>query len=412
MEALFQWAKQYGATLHQAAHLHTDRRIVTASSIEANEPLMTLPFDLVITPSLARRALKLSTNIASHEALILYLLDDEHNSAHKPYIEALPKSFPNIPYHWPGAQWDLLRGTNLYGAGQARLRNLRQSHAELCMEVKADLAWDKYLWAHSVLTSRAFSLSLLHEDEQQTEAAVAEEILLPFLDMLDHSPDTAIEWIGDPVTHTVSFRTPKAIAAGSTLINNYGPKSNEELLLGYGFTVENNPYDTVALKLAKTESFTSGVLEEAGVDTSIFYLTVHGASSRPFGCIPWQLVATLRGQFMTSEEASSMMSAGRQDLETMSLNRFPSLETELETFDQLSQMLQHKVTTLSDYQFQDLSTESREELLRTVRTYRDGQLALLTNALNQAQKLMERLEQLYEAGDEQGDSLPWTRSHG
>lgn len=36
---------------------------------------------------------------------------------------------------------------------------------------------------------------------------------------------------------------------GEELFNNYGPKPNAELILGYGFSLPNNPDDTIVLKI-------------------------------------------------------------------------------------------------------------------------------------------------------------------
>jgi len=44
------------------------------------------------------------------------------------------------------------------------------------------------------------------------------------------------------VLHTT---TPK----GDELFNNYGPKPNSELILGYGFSIPRNPDDTIVLKI-------------------------------------------------------------------------------------------------------------------------------------------------------------------
>lgn len=37
--------------------------------------------------------------------------------------------------------------------------------------------------------------------------------------------------------------------AGSELLNNYGPKPNSELILGYGFSIPQNPDDTIVLSI-------------------------------------------------------------------------------------------------------------------------------------------------------------------
>lgn len=42
--------------------------------------------------------------------------------------------------------------------------------------------------------------------------------------------------------------------AGTEVFNNYGPKPNAELLLGYGFVLPGNPDDTTVLKLGGSEA--------------------------------------------------------------------------------------------------------------------------------------------------------------
>ena len=44
------------------------------------------------------------------------------------------------------------------------------------------------------------------------------------------------------VLHTPTSR-------GHELLNNYGPKPNAELILGYGFALPHNPDDTIVLRL-------------------------------------------------------------------------------------------------------------------------------------------------------------------
>ena len=88
-------------------------------------------------------------------------------------------------------------------------------------------------------------------------------VLFPLVDILNHSPDTRIEWKTGP--STLSLVTLDEVCPGEPVLNNYGPKSNEEckvsssrpfqnnadqfvVLLGYGFCLDKNPFDRVALK--------------------------------------------------------------------------------------------------------------------------------------------------------------------
>jgi hypothetical protein len=53
--------------------------------------------------------------------------------------------------------------------------------------------------------------------------------------------------------YTVAIVHHIAVAQGQELHNNYGPKPNAELVLGYGFSLPHNPDDTIVLKLGGFE---------------------------------------------------------------------------------------------------------------------------------------------------------------
>ncbi|EMF10574.1 uncharacterized protein SEPMUDRAFT_150634 [Sphaerulina musiva SO2202] len=72
-------------------------------------------------------------------------------------------------------------------------------------------------------------------------------VLFPVLDILNHQHAAHVDWSFDPGRFTVSISD--AVTQGSEVFNNYGPKSNDELLLGYGFCLSSNPNDQVLLVL-------------------------------------------------------------------------------------------------------------------------------------------------------------------
>ena len=61
-------------------------------------------------------------------------------------------------------------------------------------------------------------------------------ILLPLFDMANHSATAQASWDCESnPTGTVQFRTRDDYRPGEQIFNNYGAKTNSELLLGYGF---------------------------------------------------------------------------------------------------------------------------------------------------------------------------------
>jgi len=72
-------------------------------------------------------------------------------------------------------------------------------------------------------------------------------VLFPGMDASNHSHSAKVDWTFDP--GRFSLACTEGVAAGQQIYNNYGPKGNDELLLGYGFCIPNNLFDTVMLTL-------------------------------------------------------------------------------------------------------------------------------------------------------------------
>ena len=62
-------------------------------------------------------------------------------------------------------------------------------------------------------------------------------VLLPLFDVGNHSPAALAAWSTDAAGRTCALRAEQPYAAGEQVFNNYGLKTNAELLLGYGFVL-------------------------------------------------------------------------------------------------------------------------------------------------------------------------------
>ncbi len=72
-------------------------------------------------------------------------------------------------------------------------------------------------------------------------------VLLPLLDLLNHKPGAKVEW--QARCSFVGLQVLETYNSGQELYNNYGPRDNEGLLLAYGFTIPNNPFDHVVISI-------------------------------------------------------------------------------------------------------------------------------------------------------------------
>lgn len=125
-----------------------------------------------------------------------------------------------------------------------------------------------FKWAAATFTSRSFSSRALRPRDSKYWAAYrhgADErsqtvlidmshasafdfpVLFPGLDIGNHTSEAKIDYLFDPGRFQIKTNT--ATAAGDEVFNNYGPKGNDELLLGYGFCIPGNPHSSVSLTL-------------------------------------------------------------------------------------------------------------------------------------------------------------------
>lgn len=104
---------------------------------------------------------------------------------------------------------------------------------------------DSLFWAATIFTSRAFISTHILPGQETVP------VLFPVIDILNHSPTARVEWDFQPhQSFALKCQAGETFTAGQELFNNYAPKQNDELLLGYGFCLEDNPIEQFALKLA------------------------------------------------------------------------------------------------------------------------------------------------------------------
>ena len=107
---------------------------------------------------------------------------------------------------------------------------------------------------------------MLEENPSLQVSSKTEPVLISGVDSLNHYRARPVTWLVETrpvgqrpvvVNERVPADAPPFVAvvpltetpAGAEIFNNYGAKPNAELILGYGFTLEDNPDDTIVLKL-------------------------------------------------------------------------------------------------------------------------------------------------------------------
>eukprot|EP00927_Polykrikos_kofoidii_P043683 TRINITY_DN37759_c0_g1_i1.p1 TRINITY_DN37759_c0_g1~~TRINITY_DN37759_c0_g1_i1.p1 ORF type:complete len:433 (+),score=59.10 TRINITY_DN37759_c0_g1_i1:68-1366(+) len=154
---------------------------------------------------------------------------------------------------WPRAHRDVLAETALRSSllladseldGWMKLLEEAVSLHSLRLDPREAFTKDRLDWARSMVRSRHFPGVFAGDDVSQSGC------LIPLLDTLNHRD-------GAPVTVKVhadrlEFICDEAVPLGHQVWNDYGTKTNAELLLNYGFALTNNPDDSVDLRLASS----------------------------------------------------------------------------------------------------------------------------------------------------------------
>lgn len=101
--------------------------------------------------------------------------------------------------------------------------------------------------------------------------------MFPVIDILNHTVEAKVEWDFHPLQDFIlKVVDPEAVRPGDEIFNNYGPKQNDELLLGYGFCIPENPVDQFTIKVVLPPS-----VEDAAKQMGLFE-----PNNIPFGMGP------------------------------------------------------------------------------------------------------------------------------
>ncbi|GEQ70961.1 hypothetical protein JCM33374_g4642 [Metschnikowia sp. JCM 33374] len=294
--AVLDWAKSNGAQISQDISFFSIAKGNVGAKSSSPESSIKVPLNIIMKLSDAIKGLGFGTPETFKTAknincpLKLYLAKERaslEQSFFGPYIESLPTSAEiNSPYVWSPEDKQSLQGTNLGSSLRENIALLVEEWWSVVSLVPESIAkpeahfvnlkfyyehkfyddsqlyeyltddkpenWTSfpaYLWASMILKSRSFPSALLRDSHSDVdEIDLCQEdvtMLIPVIDLLNHSPQADVTWTAS--NNYFQFQSHNNNT--DELFNNYGRKGNEELLLAYGFCLENNSADTVALKI-------------------------------------------------------------------------------------------------------------------------------------------------------------------
>ena len=271
-----------GATSAAALHHRPRRvRVATGHALEAGELVASVPLSLLVTQGAAAAASpRHDANVASGtNRIALFLLrqrlGEEGEGDWQPYARALP---PNVSttLAWSAAELAELQASDLAAHSASRRVAVARNHEHVASQVAAaeeaaavpspfSFSEAEFGWALSMVWSRGHQVAMPGAPGGRAEGALA-----PLLDLFDHAADPNVAAANVEGGDALVLRARRAAAAGEAAAVPYGaggPLSNARLLMDYGFCLDANPNDDVALPLscaaAGAEGATAEGLEEA-----------------------------------------------------------------------------------------------------------------------------------------------------
>ena len=240
-------------------------RSIAREDISLASEIGSIPNSLIvsietITPSLSKICPReVLTDLSSSSILSLFLILCRHSEddlPFRPYVDILPELFTALPYNWPESLWKNINSSSLQMVMQKRKDLMFSDYQNLESRISRtgdkklirQLNWSRYLWARCVLMTRFISCGTCPagavEWIQVTSNAFYQcWICLIMIQMLKS--------IGFPQRSGLYFIEARTrLKKGDIVMNNYGRKTNEELLLGYGFAVEINPHLHLSFQLS------------------------------------------------------------------------------------------------------------------------------------------------------------------
>eukprot|EP00439_Symbiodinium_sp_Y106_P051294 s4326_g6.t2 len=268
-------------TREQTENEVSGRGLVARRDIEQYEDLARVPKPLLLTKESSCEVFGeecIPSDMSEYPAIALHLIYEKfvkkEESFWAPYIAVLPSTEEvGASFSWEDEELNTLlngsicRNMSLYLKEQVR-DELERHQATIFKQFPekfpADaFTYDNYVWAYAILFSRAVRLDF--PDGQDEEDTVA---LVPYIDLINHNPnsESRIRGVSEGANVPGITSTERYVVVRSDRYYNkyeqiyitYGRKSNAQLLMLYGFSMERNTQDSVTIaagQLMETSPF-------------------------------------------------------------------------------------------------------------------------------------------------------------
>ncbi|XP_076159735.1 SET domain-containing protein 4 isoform X1 [Alosa pseudoharengus] len=268
---LRRWLKERGfrSKLLIPAHFgDTGRGLMVTSPIKANEMLISLPEQCLLTTStvlgsyLGEYIKRWKPPVSPLLALCAFLIAERHAgslSKWKPYIDVLPQTY-TCPAYFSDDVINLLPpGLRVKARDQReRVWELHSSSAAFFASLQPLLrepavtlfSHDALCWAWCSVNTRTVYMRHPQSPHLSTEPDVY--ALAPYLDLLNHCPQVQVGQVTagfSQANRCYEIRSVQGCSKFHQAFICYGPHDNQRLLLDYGFVAPGNPHAVVYVDL-------------------------------------------------------------------------------------------------------------------------------------------------------------------
>lgn len=357
--------------------------------IQEGDAIMKIPANILIRNSKLKSSVFKDfewTPSFEFEPIMVYLLLEKANSKSvwKPYLDVLPVNFDFHPYFWSNEDLNELEGTGLVQVLQNNKAALQQTHEKLLENfVRPNsnifpeqlFSWDNYFWAYLTVSTRSWAVKFSDMDE-------ADYVMVPLADFLNHDPTAAVGGLSEDDQYFVINAT-RAYSKGEQVFDKYGPKNNFDLLLTYGFALEENADNYMQINFnLDAKNLVQGIVEPLLRAVDPGYRNIKIFPNR----VPVALLRLFRLNVMTFSEMEKVEQALQ--------GKAVGLENELRAYRAciraLAGLLKQYPTTVEE----DAALLERTDLSNNVRNavvFRKGQKEIIRNAILVIGKMWENI---------------------
>lgn len=236
----------------------TGRGIWATAEIQKGEEIAKVPAELLLTKASAVKALGSPiASLGEYPAIALQLVHEKYvlkeDSFWHPYLDMLP-GLQEIgsSFTWAEEDMELLSGSLIKNMSKFLRERIEGEYASIRDSILARnskqfplevFTTSRFVWGYAVLLSRSFRIRFIGRDE-----VIA---LIPYIDLINHEPDSKAYVAGslEQKGRMVTMSTDRPYQAQEQIFDSYGRRSNDELLLLYGFALAKNVHNFVEISL-------------------------------------------------------------------------------------------------------------------------------------------------------------------